>query len=498
MLSIFTPLEEWGINSNMSRNKHNAFVRVLIIFSTDMYISLKKVIEGIVRRFRFSLSFKIGLRYLRWLFITLLLSTLLISGGLCFMLLKAEWDVSKNNADIIVENVKKTNITDIGNYYAQILKNQQILYILNDKNQEIGIIGKGSPGSYINNNEFRKYIKINMIDSRVYLVNTSYIDINTNGYWLVFNVDVTQKLYFVLNFLWITLAAQGFAMFVTFIRGLKTNRQVLKPIERMTRTAQKISGTNLNLRINVKGIQDELKDLAQTINEMMDRIESSYQSQQEFVADASHELRTPIAVISGYANLLERWGKEDEKVLNESIGAIKNEAQNMNELVEKLLFLARNDRKSLVMQKEDFKLSEILQELVRETTLIDEEHEILSNISCEIIINGDRNRLKQALRIFIDNAAKYTPSGGTITIKLESEDSRVLISIIDTGIGISGEDIKNIFDRFYRSDKSRNKEKGGHGLGLAIAKIIILAHNGKIHVRSKEKEGTEFKISLPL
>jgi signal transduction histidine kinase len=318
--------------------------------------------------------------------------------------------------------------------------------------------------------------------------------VNSDKYWLGFNFSINDKIDFMIKFIYLAMGSQGLAIIITFLISYKKNRQVLKPIERMTETTKKITGENLNLRINVNGIQDELRELAETINNMMDRIENSYKSQQDFVSNASHELRTPIAVISGYVNLLYRWGINDQKILVESITAIKNEANNMNELVEKLLFLARNDRKSLNLQREYFELDETLNEVLKETLLIDTKHKFESDIIEKISFFGDRNLIKQALRIFIDNALKYTPEDGRIMIKLFIEDSFIVISIKDSGIGISNEDIKYIFDRFYRTEKSRNKEKGGHGLGLAIAKIIILSHNGKINVRSKEQEGTEFRI----
>jgi len=229
---------------------------------------------------------------------------------------------------------------------------------------------------------------------------------------------------------------------------------------------------------------------------MMNRIEDQYNRQKQFVSDASHELRTPIAVIQGYVAMLDRWGKNDQEVLQESIAAIKNEAENMNELIDKLLFLARHDNNTFEFQKEEFSMTEMLTEIVKETQIIDSSHRFAFDSKTELSIYGDKNRLKQALRIFIDNALKYTPADGEIAIQLSKDNRYIIVSIKDTGIGMTQEDLKHIFDRFYRSDKSRTKDKGGHGLGLAIAKIIILGHQGKIRVRSKVGEGSEFIIML--
>lgn len=267
-----------------------------------------------------------------------------------------------------------------------------------------------------------------------------------------------------------------------------------QPLKEMTQTVKDISERNLNLRLNVSGSKNELKELALTFNEMMNRIEDHYNRQKQFVADASHELRTPIAVIQGYADMLSRWGKNDPEVLEESVGAIKNEAENMTELIDKLLFLARHDKDSFVLEKEEFSLTEMLAEIAKETQIIDNAHKLNLSLEKEVSIYADRSRLKQAVRILVDNALKYTPAGGEITIALEDEDDSITIKVKDNGIGMTKEELGNIFDRFYRTERSRSKR--GHGLGLAIAKIIILGHKGKIKVVSKAGEGTEFIILL--
>lgn len=282
------------------------------------------------------------------------------------------------------------------------------------------------------------------------------------------------------------------------IIGTRVSRRLLSPIKTMTKTVQEISFNQLDQRLDVSGSKNELKDLAQTFNDMLDRIQKSVEQQNRFVSDASHELRTPISVIQGYTNLLARWGKDDRKVLEESITALQGEAENMNHLIEELLFLAREDSGTLKIYKEQFKLNEVVSEIQFETSLIDSSHQIVSEKKEEFLIDADRKLIKEAIRILMDNSIKYTPEGGTIKLNCYLKNNKAVISVEDNGIGISKEDLPNIFTRFYRADKSRAKESGGTGLGLTIAKLIIDNHSGKIDVWSKINEGTIFRIQLPL
>jgi signal transduction histidine kinase len=278
--------------------------------------------------------------------------------------------------------------------------------------------------------------------------------------------------------------------------GTKTSRQLVRPIDEMTMIVKQINAKAMDRRLNVKGMHDELKELAMTFNEMLDRIENSYETQNRFTSDASHELRTPIAVIQGYINMLDRWGKADGEILEESIDAIKSESDNMKRLTEKLLLLAKADKGILELDFQPFELKGLINEITRETAMIDSNHQISNTINDVGIISADRESLKQAIRIFVDNSVKYTPENGKIQINSYFHKKKIYIEIADNGIGISKEDLENIFNRFYRVDKSRTKESGGHGLGLSIAKWIISQHKGEIEVKSELNKGTTVTLIL--
>lgn len=288
----------------------------------------------------------------------------------------------------------------------------------------------------------------------------------------------------------------GFFM-IWFLGGMSLKR-VLSPINKITKTAQQINTQNLDMRIDVGESKYELRDLSLTINAMIDRIQDGYGKQQRFVSDVSHELRTPISVIHGYANMLDRWGKKDPEVLQESIDALKHESANMADLVEKLLFLARHDGDTLKYEMSRLNLSELVEDIIKETEMIDSTHPFESRTMKDIYINGDVNRIKQMIRIFVDNAIKYTPEGKAISIKIFAEDNWAVVEIKDQGIGISEKDMNNIFERFFRADESRTRTTGGYGLGLSISKIIVLQHGGKIKVRSKPGAGSIFSVYLPV
>ncbi len=305
-----------------------------------------------------------------------------------------------------------------------------------------------------------------------------------------------------------------FSFVSTVIKGNKAVRKALRPIAQLTETARsfsagqdipvndlkgtiaKINAAGLDTRINPETTQSELKELVRAVNGMLDRINASYRSQIRFVSDASHELRTPIAVIQGYANLLDRWGKNDQKALQESIEAIKAEAENMKELVEQLLFLARGDNNSMQLSMEDIHLSHLAEEVVREAEMIDKGHTFSSHTDEDLVIVGDAQLIKQAIRIFVDNSIKYTPAGEHIRVSAVREGKAARLVVQDNGIGIPSEDLPYVFDRFFRSDDSRARKTGGTGLGLAIAKWIIERHHGAIEILSRKDFGTRVTITL--
>lgn len=319
-------------------------------------------------------------------------------------------------------------------------------------------------------------------------------------------------------------AVQLFFFIISCFTGKRTIKKYLRPIDEIALTAERISAEslmtsereissmrqennakmrNLEESINEIGTFDERIDtgdselggLEAAVNNMLKRLAESNRKQIRFVDDASHELRTPIAVIQGYVNMLDRWGKDDPKVMEESISAIKAESEHMKTLVDQLLFLARGDMDRLILSEEKVSLADLTGEIYEESVMIDKDHEyrqILPETDADISV--DLAMFKQCVRILIDNAAKYTPVGGCITIKSYAKEGNAYIEVTDTGEGISKEDMPHIFDRFYRSASARGKQ--GSGLGLSIAKWIVEKHNGRIDAISREGTGTRMTVVI--
>lgn len=247
----------------------------------------------------------------------------------------------------------------------------------------------------------------------------------------------------------------------------------------------------------------DLRSIEVALNGLLKQMQEAKLQQMRFVSDASHELRTPISVIQGYVNMLDRWGKEDEEVLDESIAALKSESQHMQELVEQLLFLARGDSGRNTLQRTRFNLAGVIEEAWEESRMIDETHVYMFDVAgnnpndpaFELV--GDAAMIKQVARILVQNAVNYSPGGTEISLAVGSDADGPFFKVQDEGIGMSAQDAEHIFERFYRADNARDRSEGGTGLGLSIAAWIVDAHNGTIDVLSREGIGTRFTVHLP-
>lgn len=313
----------------------------------------------------------------------------------------------------------------------------------------------------------------------------------------------------------VLLAVQVLGLLFSFYRETKAIRKILAPINEIALKADELSRLSFS-EDKYQMIEDALEHIdpenaeqgrplsfgdsdligvEAAMNNLLLRMRDTMRQQSRFVNDASHELRTPIAVIQGYANMLDRWGKTDEKILDESITAIKNEADHMNYLVEQLLFLARGDAGRTSLSRQSVSTDAFIRDIYEESLMIDEKHRYRLKEGEASEVSVDPGLMKQAVRILIDNAAKYTPEGEEIILSYGKTDKgRAYLQVQDLGRGISESELPHIFERFFRADDVR--ASAGTGLGLSIAKWIVDKHGGHFEVLSRKDLGTRIRIVL--
>ena len=313
------------------------------------------------------------------------------------------------------------------------------------------------------------------------------------------------------------------SLILAAIVGAFLARRALEPIDAITSTAGAITRTrDLGKRIQIADNASEIGRLASTFNDMLDRIQQLFLTQERLIGDVSHELRTPLTTVQGNVELLQRMAsapgaasgeraREVNLLLNETLVEVQAETQRMSEMISDLLLLAQADSGALQLQWGPVELDTLLLDVYRQTRRLADHYKGVGGLEVRLgsedqaIVQGDRDKLRQVLLNLAENAVKYTPNGGVVTLGLRHEDGQgggedagVCVYVQDTGIGISEEQQHLIFERFYRTDKARSRELGGSGLGLSIAQSIAQAHGGKISVQSRLGEGSTFTLWLPL
>lgn len=347
----------------------------------------------------------------------------------------------------------------------------------------------------------------------------SYPLITSKG---ILGVQIIQKIAPIDHALGQTLRLLMFGTFASLIFaavvGAILARRTLKPLQTISQTASSITlSDDLGRRLSIGDQASEVGQLAAAFNAMLDRIQRLFRSQERLIADVSHELRTPLTTIQGNVELLHRVIAQSESVshtsgqesahpkdeLKEILTEVESESNRMGRMISDLLLLAQADSGKLELQKTLVEMDTLLLDIYRQTRRIVERTKGVNALTVRIgsedqaLVLGDRERLRQLLLNLAENAVKYTPAGGTVTLGLRNENGWVQLYIRDNGIGIDNENQAQIFERFYRTDKARSRDLGGSGLGLSISQWIAHAHGGRITVKSQLHEGSEFTVWLP-
>jgi heavy metal sensor kinase len=302
------------------------------------------------------------------------------------------------------------------------------------------------------------------------------------------------------------LIAVPLSLLLASIGGYFLARKSLAPVVRMSQTAARIGAANLHERLPVINERDELGGLARVINALLARLDVSFEQQRRFMADASHELRTPVAIMRSETEIALSQQERSNTEMRESLSIVNDETQRLTRIVEDLFTLARADAGQYKLTSKEFYLDELAGEVARSVRTLLAERELTLQLDAtqEMPFRGDENLLRRLLLNLLDNAIKHTPRGGAVTISCKRERARYLVNISDTGTGIPAEAQAFVFDRFYRADSSRSRAEddgagltSGAGLGLSIARWIAEAHDGTLELLHSSDEGTAFQLILP-
>jgi heavy metal sensor kinase len=289
------------------------------------------------------------------------------------------------------------------------------------------------------------------------------------------------------------------AIALAAIGGFLVATRSLRPLKSMAEQAHQITGSNLDARLKIGDAAEELAVLAASFNELLSRLDQSFEAMRRFVADASHELRTPLSVIRGEADVAlsqERGAAE----YRQSLAIVLDESRRISRLVDDLLNLARADSRHVRLEIEEFYLNDLLAECCRSVQSMAAAKGV--EVECragdqDVTFRGDEELLRRMVMNLVENAIRYTPAGGRVSVALEVAGARVLVRIADTGVGIAPEMVPHVFDRFFRADPARSRQNGGFGLGLAIVKWIAESHQGAVELTSEVGSGSTFTVTLP-
>jgi len=367
------------------------------------------------------------------------------------------------------------------------------------QSRELGLMGmQFSPNELLQINRGPALMDIQTDQGPLRFYNDHAVSPSGKSYVLQIGMSLQSKQVALDRFVRLTIWLIPFGLFVAGTSGWFMARSVLKPVQNIVRAAKLIEVSHLNQRIPLQGSGDELDQLALTFNETFARLEHAVGEMKQFTGSIAHELRTPLTALRGEAEIALLHGRTPEdyrRVLSSQL----EEFQKLSRLIDQLLTLARAEAGEFHLERTDVSMDLLLKYIVETLTLLADEKGVALKLDSPsaTVVRGDKEWLERALLNLLDNAIKYTPAGGRVTVRTESQASGVRIDIEDTGTGISPEALPHIFDRFYREDPARDKSVEGVGLGLSLVKWIVEEHGGTIEAASIPGDGSRFTILLP-
>ncbi len=456
----------------------------------------------------------IGLRLTLWYLVIFAIAQLVFGAGM--------WFILRHNLYDLVDDELESQVEDLKSFLQSQPKDRSIAKLKEEVNETYAIEHSGDflevyaeKGELIYRSAFlqahqavllppeqvqQTIIRSRRIEGRPLRFILQKLEVNGRVYTVEMGAPADDAVETLSLFRSYLLMFAPLLLLVAAAGGYWLSRRALSPVDALVRTAREVSGTNLNSRLQKLETGDELQRLSDTLNEMLDRIETAFMRITQFTADASHELRTPVSLIRTEAELALRRSR-NEAEYKESLRHILLEAERTTALIEQLLSLARTDsgREKLHLQPVDLRqtLRSVVDGWQQVATIRNLEFSARIAASDSFVM-GDDTLLRRLADILLDNAFKYTPSPGSVRLSLEQRGESVAITVQDSGPGIAEEEQSKIFERFYRVDKARSRAQGGAGLGLAIAQWIAVQHRGSITVESQLGQGASFRVELPM
>ena len=458
-------------------------------------------------------KWSIGVRLTLWYLVLFAAAQLIFGAGM--------WFLARRSLYSITDDTLKGQIDDLTNFLEAQKKNATVAklqeevaeaYLLEHSGDYLQIYDD-SDGAWIFRADFLKQHALTAPSGRLTHAHYRNEQLDRSLRFVSQRINVNGRVFTVQTGLPIDQVDQTLALFRRYLLmfaplllfaaasvGFLLSRRALSPVDAITRTARTINASNLSDRLEKLSTGDELQRLSDTLNEMLGRIEHAFVRVTQFTADASHELRTPIALIRTEAEIVLRRSRGDGEY-REALRHILLEAERSTALVEELLTLARADSGRETLRIASVDLSTIVREAGEQWQELMATRNLTfsrKTTGAKVSVLGDRNALQRLLTLLLDNAVKYTPAPGTIELQLETRGSSAIIRVRDSGIGIAVEEQPKIFERFYRVDKARSRDLNGAGIGLAIAQWIVQQHQGSITVESLPGKGSTFVVELPL
>lgn len=412
--------------------------------------------------------------------------------------LLTEGEVSKTVNQV---NGSDKPMIEVNNFIAE-LSQPELTATIYDKKQNV-IFETRQNGFPYKGSELREIQEVTLNDKTGFILTQPVISDTTDelvGYvQLFYDMTIVNSVKNKLLANIIILLLVG--LLLTLLLGFILSSYFLKPLRQITNVINEIkSNPQADIRIPEMAAKDEFSDLSEVFNDMIDRMQKFIEQQQQFVEDVSHELRTPVAIIEGHLKLLNRWGKDDPEILEESLDASLQEIIRMKSLVQEMLDLSRLEQVEFQHQNDTSSTKEVMHQTYNNFKILHPEFTFIldDDLMKEEQVKIYRHHFEQLLIILLDNAVKYSTTRKEIHLSLSKTRDNLEIAIQDFGEGISPRDLSQIFNRFYRVDKARSRHKGGNGLGLSIARELVESYGGKILAESAVGVGTIFRIELPL